>query len=612
MFKREGFGRYILAVMALTCWFVGCGVPPSAPDPVIRQVREAISEAELLIRVDRDSTLARLQAILQLQQETMLPDSVLSQVYLLKGKCLYFKDSIEASILQFNEAFKRAEAAKSAKLVAKNHLEISKPLLELSDHDAAIFHLKQAIHLLDSLGSSDEGAKARTLLGAIYNELGAYDQAVSELLAGYQVLANGGDPSTLSALCINLSNSYRSIKAEDESLMYLQKALETAREAKDTANMTGALVNIGMWYRHRQPDSAMLFLEQARLLQVRNAPLDNRLSTLYNLGSLNVDIKRYAVASAYFDSVLNASVALSLPRGKAMALAGKAGVAIETGRRDQADVWIAEALEITKALGYKDLELQLTELRHDAAQRSGNYTTALQTLHEQMRLKDSIALLSKAEAIYSLSRKHEARDRDQAISRLQAESALQQRVIRANRLFIAAALALAALLGLFAFVYARLSRSRRDAYRELLNRYEQSRAVQAQQSSHQPFTLTEGESGESIQLVRRLHTLFRTDHLYKDPDLRVDQLAYLLGVPYKTLNSAVKELEQVNISTLINRYRVEAVIDMFKNPEFDAIKTQFIARQAGFGSVSTFYTVFQEITGLQPSQYRKMLAAKDT
>jgi methylphosphotriester-DNA--protein-cysteine methyltransferase len=40
------------------------------------------------------------------------------------------------------------------------------------------------------------------------------------------------------------------------------------------------------------------------------------------------------------------------------------------------------------------------------------------------------------------------------------------------------------------------------------------------------------------------------------------------------------------------------------------IKTQAIAENAGFGSVNSFYEAFQEITGMQPGQFRKMLAEK--
>jgi len=69
-------------------------------------------------------------------------------------------------------------------------------------------------------------------------------------------------------------------------------------------------------------------------------------------------------------------------------------------------------------------------------------------------------------------------------------------------------------------------------------------------------------------------------------------------------------VEGSTFNRFINRYRVEAVIQMFKQPEFDMIKTQAIAENAGFGSVNSFYEAFQEITGMQPGQFRKMLAEK--
>lgn len=574
------------------------------------EVQRQIASVKNTVLTQPDSASKLLQKAFILGEGSDLPDTIWSDLYFLKGIIYYYRGNPDTAITYFNRALNKATAARAGFYSAKNHLELGKAFTSLSNYDQAVLHLNQAVHLFDSLQMPDKCAYAWTLLGGLYNDMGLYDKAAKELVVALEALEAKGDPRVLAALCINLSNSFSAIGSEIESVRYLKKALEIAQKAEDYPNVASAMINLGLKYREINPDSAMQFYKEALKIQQGSESVETRLSTLFNIGNLHLDKKKTRAADIYFDSVLALSSAIAMPKGIAMALAGKGRVAAIEGRYAAARTCFKEGLHIADSLQNLEMQIQFSENLNETEAQLGDYQAALQSLRCNVRLRDSMALTEKAKAVHIIEQKYQNQQKDLEIASLNAESDLQKRIITANGRITFIAILLALVLGAFAFIYARLSRQRWDAYRRLLERYEASLAHGT------PEARTREEHRESVQpnqneaLVNNLHAYFKQEHPYLNPELRVDHLADQMGVSYKMLNTALKDVEGINLTTFVNRYRVETVVEMFKKPEFQEVKTQYIAQKAGFGSASAFYVAFQEITGLQPSNYRKILAQK--
>ena len=583
------------------------------PDARVEEaVRQKIAAVKKNVLTQPDTAAVLLESAFALGERAELPDTLWSDLYFLKGIVFYYRGAPDTAIVYFQKALNRAADAQAAFYLAKNHLEIGKTFISLSNYDQAVGHLNRATQLFDSLQMPEKSAFAWTLLGGAYNEMGRYDQAVEELVGALETLERkGGDQRVLAALCINLSNSFGAISSETESVRYLKKALEIAENAGDSPNVANAMVNLGLKYRQTKPDSAMFFYKNALKIQ-QVAPVENRLPTLFNIGNLYLDQNNAQAAEPYFDSVLALSQTGARPKGVAMALSGKGEAAAKTGRHAVARTYFQEAWRLADSLQNLEMQIQFSEKLCDAEARLGNYQAALQSLRTHARLRDSMALTEKAKAVHAIEQKYQNKQKDLEIARLNAESALQKRIITANWRLTFFVVLLALVLGAFAFIYARLSRQRWDAYRELLERYEASLAHNAPETPAQEQSDEATGDSDAVTLVKKLHEFFKNEKPYLDPELRVDYLAEQLNIPYRTLNAAIKEVEGINLTTFISRYRVETVVEMFKNPAFREVKIQYIAQKAGFGSLSAFYVAFQEITGLPPSSYRKLWAEKST
>ncbi|MFW9878957.1 MAG: helix-turn-helix domain-containing protein [Candidatus Thorarchaeota archaeon] len=67
-----------------------------------------------------------------------------------------------------------------------------------------------------------------------------------------------------------------------------------------------------------------------------------------------------------------------------------------------------------------------------------------------------------------------------------------------------------------------------------------------------------------------------------------------------------------NFYTFINEYRIKEAIKMFTHPNYKEKSILDILYEVGFNSRSTFYSLFQKITGETPSAFRKKVNSFDS
>lgn len=114
--------------------------------------------------------------------------------------------------------------------------------------------------------------------------------------------------------------------------------------------------------------------------------------------------------------------------------------------------------------------------------------------------------------------------------------------------------------------------------------------------------LSESKKNEIRNMLNDYFVLKRP---YLNPELNMSMLAVELKVPKyqitEVLNSSIKK----NFFQYVNEYRVEAVKKMLlKKKEFSI---EAIGYECGFNSKSSFFTVFKNITGYTPLQFKLLM-----
>jgi AraC-like DNA-binding protein len=105
--------------------------------------------------------------------------------------------------------------------------------------------------------------------------------------------------------------------------------------------------------------------------------------------------------------------------------------------------------------------------------------------------------------------------------------------------------------------------------------------------------------------AEQLRQLLEVEQLYRQPDLRVADLARRLGQSEHAVSQIINEEFGVGFPELLNHYRVEAARRLLVSPEHTQFSTEGVGQEAGFGSRATFYSVFKRLTGSTPAQFRR-------
>jgi|GEM_PF-3289730 len=108
---------------------------------------------------------------------------------------------------------------------------------------------------------------------------------------------------------------------------------------------------------------------------------------------------------------------------------------------------------------------------------------------------------------------------------------------------------------------------------------------------------------------RNIQRLFEIDKIYLNSELRITDVANKISLTPNYVSKIVNENAQMNFNDFVNQYRLNEIIERFKNNEHQKMSIFALAQEAGFKSKSTFQAVFKKSMGKTPSQYLKEIDA---
>ncbi|HOF20799.1 MAG TPA: AraC family transcriptional regulator [Bacteroidales bacterium] len=112
---------------------------------------------------------------------------------------------------------------------------------------------------------------------------------------------------------------------------------------------------------------------------------------------------------------------------------------------------------------------------------------------------------------------------------------------------------------------------------------------------------------QAQEYLEKLISVMETDKPFLNRDLSIQDLALITDIPRHHITQVLNEVHGKNFFTFINEYRVEEVINRFRDPANNNFTILAIAFDAGFNSKATFNSIFKLQTGMTPSEYREKL-----
>lgn len=108
---------------------------------------------------------------------------------------------------------------------------------------------------------------------------------------------------------------------------------------------------------------------------------------------------------------------------------------------------------------------------------------------------------------------------------------------------------------------------------------------------------------ECRQLERSLKELVSEKRPYVKPDLRIDDLAELIGVSRFRLSFYFSQYKHISYYEYINTLRVEEFKRLVELYGPDKYTLSAFSEKAGFSSRSTFFRYFKKVEGISPAEY---------
>jgi len=108
-------------------------------------------------------------------------------------------------------------------------------------------------------------------------------------------------------------------------------------------------------------------------------------------------------------------------------------------------------------------------------------------------------------------------------------------------------------------------------------------------------------------VYKRALQLVVDEQQYKNPDVSLKSLSESLNVSTQVLSLAINQKSNKNFNSLINTYRIEESMRLFKLKQFENLTIAAIAFEVGFNSISSFNTAFKKQTRQTPQDYRNQL-----
>jgi AraC-like DNA-binding protein len=108
-----------------------------------------------------------------------------------------------------------------------------------------------------------------------------------------------------------------------------------------------------------------------------------------------------------------------------------------------------------------------------------------------------------------------------------------------------------------------------------------------------------------LEQIEMLKKAMETEKPFLNPELTLQDLATLIHLPKHQLTFLFNNCMGINFFEFVNEYRIEEAKKRLLDPQYDNLTIIAIAYDCGFNSKSTFNTLFKEMTGHTPSQWRK-------
>lgn len=157
-----------------------------------------------------------------------------------------------------------------------------------------------------------------------------------------------------------------------------------------------------------------------------------------------------------------------------------------------------------------------------------------------------------------------------------------------------------------------IRRQQREIYEKQMQRYKQAENNDDRAEEENEDELPADGNGKTIddekqnELLDRINKVMESVPDIFEPDFSIEKCAALAGTKAKNVSATINNVYKKNFNTYLGEFRIKEACKRLLDRQYSHLTIEAIAASLGFKSRSNFVSVFKKVTGLSPSEYKKM------
>jgi tetratricopeptide (TPR) repeat protein/AraC-like DNA-binding protein len=558
-----------------------------------------LQKAEGYLKKHPDSTLFYTQKLLSKRSQKKFGEKDQLQLYALRQKAFAAIENMD-SVVAVGKKIRVLASEISDSLAIANSLLPVRGDIDFSSQQEMTAYLPGAIATFKKNDMPFESARLSASYGTILCHKGDFVQAQTFLLDSYRVLQQLDSIKPIINVCMNIGSTYAYTKSNKKSLEYYQKAYDAALQVKDSSAIASVLMNIGTFYSDdlKDQDKALDYYKRASPYVPKKSGAYLKMKIDFNIAVAAFAKGDLLSSERTFQSMLADCIKIKAYEGVAMASKGLGDLYIKKQQPEKALLYLTRAIHLADSLemSYEALQMQPSLLK--LYKNTRNFEAALQVSEQMKTSNDSILSAEKQNAVHELEIKYQSEKKALEIIHFKALSKSRQLMLYGMSFFIV-------VLFFVLRKQRKLYKEKQSSYTLLMQQYKAERLERMAEHNEVILDSTNTETqSENLDLYTKLVKYYEKEKPYLNPKLKAAEIARELEVQQRIITAILKANGYSGFNYFNNKYRVAEVKRQFEDPSCAVLKMEVIASQAGFGNKQSFYTAFEEFTGLNPGFYR--------
>lgn len=595
--KRIGLGAFLIFLIVVS--LISC--KNKYTKDITADAELFLQKAEKNLKKHPDSTLIYTQIILSKTAKTDFNNKEQLQFYVLRQKAFAEIENMD-SVVAVGKKIRVLASKIPDSLAIANSLLLVRGEMDFSSQQEMIAYLPGAIATFKNNNMPFETARLSASYGTILCHKGDFVKAQTFLLDSYRVFNKLDSIRPTINVCMNIGSAFSYSKNLKKSLEYYNKAYEIALIVKDSNAISSVLMNIGTFYSDdiKDLDKALDYYKRALPFVPKKSGAYLKMKIDYNSAIATFAKGDMLLSERTFQNMLADCMKIKAYEGVAMACKGLGDVYIYKKQNDKAILYLNRAINLADSLEMTYEALQMRPSLLLSYKNNRNFEKALQVSEKIKSSNDSILSAEKQNAVHELEIKYQSEKNLLEIIHFKALSKTRQFMLYGLSLFIV----------ILFFVLRKqktLYKEKQYSYTLLMQRYKAERLNRLEEQNELQVETSNYEEippQENLDLFTKLILYYEKEKPYLNPKFKAIEIANALQVAQRDIATILKENGYNGFTNFNNKYRVEEVKRQFEDPKNATLKMEVIASNSGFGSRQSFYTAFEEFTGLNPGFYR--------